>query len=259
MGKTRLGRRLDRVAGVLAVACRPADPVDEVRELATEVAQSFGNMVGHYRKHYGMSADEARAKAAECPDHLYDHAVGCPPSQLSWFELDAIAQRDPDRAAERWEEVKRAAQGEVASGHRAARALEGNDSRCWSRARFLGVRAELSAAWRPRNAAEQHLVDQLAQWQTLIWQWLESYTAYDEVATSRARRSGPDGGPGPRLQSDADRLEHAAGMVERFHRLYLRTLRALQDMRRLPPVVVRGAGQVNIGHQQVNVGGAGAG
>jgi hypothetical protein len=36
----------------------------------------------------------------------------------------------------------------------------------------------------------------------------------------------------------------AAGMVERLHGLYLRTLRALQDQRWLqPPVVVRRAGQ----------------
>jgi hypothetical protein len=258
MGKTRLGRRLDRVAGALTVARRPTEAADEARELAAEVAESFRNMVGHYLKHYGMSADEARAKASEYPDHLYDHALACPPSQLSWFELEAVAARDPDRAAARWEEVKQAARGEIASGHRAARALEGHDSRCWSRARFLAIRAELSAAWRPRTAAEQHLVDQLAQWQTLIWQWQESYTAYEDVAATRAQRSGPGDTPGPRFQSDADRLEHAAAMVERFHRLYLRTLSALQAMRRLPPVVVRAAGQVNIGHQQVNMGGAGA-
>jgi hypothetical protein len=251
-------RRLDRVKGALAVARRPADPEDEAREFAAEVAQSFGNMVGHYRQHYGMSDAEARAKASECPEHLHDHALACPPAQLSWFALDALARRDPDRAAARWEEVKQAARGEVASGHRAARPLAGRDSHCWTRARFLAVRAELLAAWRPRTGAEQHLVDQLAQWQTLIWQWLESYTTYDEVATIQARRSGPDSTPGPRVQCDADRVEQAASMVERFHRLYLRTLRALQDMRRLPPVVVRAAGQVNIGQQQVNVGQTGA-
>jgi hypothetical protein len=43
-------------------------------------------------------------------------------------------------------------------------------------------------------------------------------------------------------------------MVERLHRLYLRTLRALQDQRQLQPaVVVRRAGQVNVAQQQINV------
>jgi hypothetical protein len=45
-------------------------------------------------------------------------------------------------------------------------------------------------------------------------------------------------------------------MVERFHGLYLRTMRALQDRRRLgPAVIVRRAGQVNIAQQQINVSG----
>jgi hypothetical protein len=56
----------------------------------------------------------------------------------------------------------------------------------------------------------------------------------------------------PRV-SDAEALAEAAGMVERLHRLYVRTLRALQDLRRLEPVVVRRAGQVNVAHQQINV------
>jgi hypothetical protein len=46
-------------------------------------------------------------------------------------------------------------------------------------------------------------------------------------------------------------------MVERFHRLYDRTFRALRAMRRRPAVVVRAAGQVNIADQQVNLTGPG--
>ena len=43
-------------------------------------------------------------------------------------------------------------------------------------------------------------------------------------------------------------------MVERYHRLFLKALEALQRQRRLAPaVVVRNAGQVNVAGQQVNV------
>jgi hypothetical protein len=43
-------------------------------------------------------------------------------------------------------------------------------------------------------------------------------------------------------------------MVDRFNRIFLRTLRALRDLRRYTPaVIVQNAGQVNIGEQQVNV------
>jgi hypothetical protein len=43
-------------------------------------------------------------------------------------------------------------------------------------------------------------------------------------------------------------------MVERWNRVFLRTLRALRDFRRYAPtVMIQNAGQVNIGSQQVNV------
>ena len=45
-------------------------------------------------------------------------------------------------------------------------------------------------------------------------------------------------------------------MGDRFNRLFLRTLRALRDLRRYAPsVTVQNVGQVNIGQQQVNVAG----
>ncbi len=43
-------------------------------------------------------------------------------------------------------------------------------------------------------------------------------------------------------------------MAERFHRMYVRTLRAMKDHRRYTgPVVVQNAGQVNVGGQQLNL------
>jgi hypothetical protein len=63
----------------------------------------------------------------------------------------------------------------------------------------------------------------------------------------------------PRVR-DAEAVELAAAMVERFHRLYLRALKALQDRRRAGlPVVIRCAGQVNVAAQQINVGVSGGG
>ena len=54
--------------------------------------------------------------------------------------------------------------------------------------------------------------------------------------------------------SDAEAVEQAAAMVERYHRIFLRTLRAVCDMRRHGgPVIVRDGGQVNVAQQQVNV------
>jgi hypothetical protein len=57
----------------------------------------------------------------------------------------------------------------------------------------------------------------------------------------------------PRI-SDSEAIGQAAAMADRFNRMYMRTLRALRDLRRYAPtVVVQNAGQVNVGGQQVNV------
>jgi hypothetical protein len=149
------------------------------------------------------------------------------------------------------ERIKAAARKELDSGHRAARAIGGGGD-AWARAQFLAVRAALSEAWQPRDAVEQQLVDQLAQWHTLLEDWLLAVTNWTSLtADARDREGCPTL---PRLTA-AEALERAAGNVERVHRLYLRTLKALQELRRQgPAVVVRRAGQVNIAHQQVNVG-----
>jgi hypothetical protein len=119
------------------------------------------------------------------------------------------------------------------------------------------LRAELADAWGPRNQLEQLPVDQLAQFLTLMERWQETLGAYAELSAHYRRLA--EGRGTPRL-SDVEAMDHAAGMVDRYHRLFLRTLRALQDQRRLGrPVVVQRAGQVNIGERQLNVSGPGRG
>jgi hypothetical protein len=118
------------------------------------------------------------------------------------------------------------------------------------------VRAELVESLRPRHAAELLLIDQMAVSQVQLWNWQATLAAYAEVAVpggqgNPRRRDAP----GPPRVSDAAALEQAAAMVERFQRLFHRALAALQAQRRQTSVVVRRAGQVNVGHQQINVSG----
>jgi len=240
-------------------SCRPCPPADNAGDLARELAGAFGQLVEEFREFFELSPEEARSRACEPQLEQLDRILTGPPDQVSWFDLDTVARHDPEKARERWEQIKRAARLEVRDGHRAARALEGTDAPtgrgCWERARFLAVRAELADAWRPRDALEQQLIDQLAQWQTLLWQWQETVRAYMQLTSLGVKQALREGGPCelPRV-SVAEVLDQAEAMVERCHRLYLRTLRALQDLRRRPPVVVRRAGQVNIAGQQVNLG-----
>jgi len=49
-------------------------------------------------------------------------------------------------------------------------------------------------------------------------------------------------------------IARAAEMADRFHRMLMRTLRALRDLRRFSPSVsIWNAGQVNIGEKQMNL------
>ena len=55
----------------------------------------------------------------------------------------------------------------------------------------------------------------------------------------------------PRVTT-AEAIEQAAAMLDRFHKIYVRALRNLRDLRRYASnLVIQGAGQVNIGQQQI--------
>ena len=59
---------------------------------------------------------------------------------------------------------------------------------------------------------------------------------------------------GPRVK-DAEAVEQSAAMLDRFNRLFVRTLRTLRDLRRYAPAIhIEHAGQVNVAQgPQLNV------
>src|SRR5262249_31929384 len=98
------------------------------------------------------------------------------------------------------------------------------------------------------------LLDTMAQAQTGMMNWLTRLSQWSNQPAKKDR--GEEGGWKPPRVSEAEAVEQAAGMMERVQRMFLRALRALTELRRRPlAVVVQGAGQVNIAHQQVNVAG----
>ena len=91
---------------------------------------------------------------------------------------------------------------------------------------FLAMRQELAKVWQPQ------LLDQLAQAHAARFLWLERHFFLDSTA-------------------DPEAAEQAAAMADRFNRVFLRTLRALQDLRRrTPAVILQNVGQVKIGGQE---------
>jgi hypothetical protein len=216
---------------------------------------AFSQLVTSFEKHYGLSRQDAIQKASEAPAEYGQKALTGPADEVDWLELHHVAQTDPERATARWEEIKRAALDELRTGHRAARAVETLNFGAWPRAQFLALREELGAEWVPRNGIERQLIDTMAHAQAGYLYWLRLLTMRSQLESVNSDRRHREEGrwEAPR-QRDAEALEQAAGMVDRFNRLFLRTLRSLCEMRRRGgPVIVQNGGQMNVAQQQVNL------
>ena len=229
----------------------------EAAAVARRMADGYARMVAFEREHLGETPAEAEGSARRQASDAEDRAriLATPADRLSWWALSRLVERDPDAGQRCWEAVKAAARDDLAGGHRAGVTLEHGTGSPWERARFLAIREALLEEWRPRGGMERTLLDTMAQAQACYLFWLERLHAR---AVSDAQgedfTAKKDGHyQTPRI-SAAEAEEQAAAMMDRFNRLFLRTLRALRDLRRYAgPVIVQQAGQVNIGDQQVNV------
>src|SRR5919199_5011085 len=135
--------------------------VGEAHGLAREMAQAYKRMVAFYRDDMKLPPLEADAKAREpMAAERREQLLASPQNQVSWYALNSLAEHDPDAAWAVWERLKRDAQAELASGHRAARAVE-FDAGPWERAQFLAVRAAFMDQWQPQSGIEQVLIDTL--------------------------------------------------------------------------------------------------
>lgn len=239
---------------------RAPEAVCDARSVAKEMAKAHGRYLRYMKGAFGLSREEAIKQLREGEeDRQAKEEID--PEQLSWLELSALEVRgEEELALELWEECRRAAIEEVRGGHRAARAIEaGVEGGPMGRARFLAIRDELRAEWRPTPGSESLLVDQLAQAHAMYERALELYvyrSTYGGLSTTdEERRLAKQHGTYlcPRI-TEQESLEASLQAADRWQRSFLRTLRALRDLRRhAPQIVVQHAGQVNVGQQQVNV------
>jgi hypothetical protein len=227
----------------------------EVGSLAREMGRAYERTVAWYREELKLSADEADATARGKGDPEWARrALTEPPDQVSWSGLSRLIEHDPEAGWAAWERIKAEARHDLASGHRAATTLEWDGSP-WERARFLAIRQAFIDEWRPRGGIEAILIDQMAQAHASYLSWLERLhvqtVSEGRVEDHKLKQEGywqP-----PRLHTAAA-MDQSAAMADRFHRLFLRTLRALRDLRRYgPAVVVQGSAQINLAERQVNV------
>jgi hypothetical protein len=220
------------------------------------MANAHRRLVEDYSDHYGLTPDEAAARAEETASAACDRQLLDGDSrELTWNELQSLSQRDPALQERCWQEMKQSAADELQSGHRAAEAVETSSIRPWERAQFLALRDSLAKDWEPQTGIERLLIDTLAQAYTAQLMWQQRVTLWSTLEPESDHRTIKESGEWKRPRVDVTAaIDEAAKMVDRYNRMVLRTLRALRDLRRYAPsIVVQNAGQVNVGERQVNV------
>ena len=227
--------------------------------IVESISRQYARFVEHYHKHVSDAPQDAVASARTHlnPEERTERALSRPAKDLTWGDFSHLVRNVPEAAKRRWVETKEQAHRELESGHRAALAVSstGDDSP-YDRAEFIALRESLMDEWQPRGGIEQSLIDLMAQALTCHNYWLNSLMVYTHHEAAQ-RKADWEKFPSwePRRVSEFQGIEQAAAMVDRFNKLYLRTLRQLRDLRRYSPqVTIQNAGQVNIaGGQQTNL------
>ena len=198
--------------------------------------------------------------------------LGTPTENLTWGLLGGNADIHPEAVALRWAELRQEAADELASGGRLARAV--GDGKPIQRARMLAIRDGFVEELQPKGSVELALLDQAVMSYTGMLEWQERLTElaietdgqevmvsqlkqaidYEEKwGTSKARRERAD--DLHRYEALRAREAECARMVERYQRMFMRTLRQFREMRRmLASVHIHNQGQVNIAERQINQG-----
>ena len=228
--------------------------------LAREMAGAYKQMTAFYHDQLNLSGPEADARARG-RDYTAQEAADDrtrimerPADQISWFDLNRLIERNPDDMIAVWSKIKAQAREELASGFRTAHALDWN-SRPWQQARFLAIRDSFRADTPSHNGIESALLDTAAE---AFGDYLELTEQFhmqisSEVETERSGLE-RDGYWRPSRLSMAEAIEQSSKLAERAHKRFLQTVKMLHELQRSSPTVYVGnAGQINVGHQQVNV------
>jgi hypothetical protein len=229
----------------------------EMVPLAGKLAKSFTDFVAFYEEAYKLSREDALERARLTVEDR-QRIMNAPACTISWMDIGQMTEADPDAGMEVWDKVRHAARMEILSGHRAAGVVSQRfDFGPLAQARFLEVRQALRNEWNPSEGSESALIDMLAQIQTAWEEWMGKHMlqATMESAVRPLERSAlKEGAWLPPRVGEVEAQDQSAVLADRFNKMYLRTLRALRDLRRhAPQIVVQNAGQVNVGHQQINV------
>lgn len=216
----------------------------EAADLARMSAAAYDRMMAYYRKEYKVSPAEADAMAME-PWTL----DGVPSHEINWYALNALLDSDPQLAIAIWERVKADAADYVAQGSHIGDALHFDSP--WQKAQLAVIRRGFYDEWQPRGGVECSLLDSMAMafCAHIYWTAQTQERALSDPTDLDAKRRKDGYWTAPRL-SQAEALDQAAAMADRWNRIMIRTLRALRDLRRYT-VVINNPAQVNVAGQQI--------
>lgn len=241
---------------MINAVAKNSQSVSEAIPLAKTLADAYKWRVESYVEQLDLSPSEAVGRASENNEIWAGRCLRSNPESVSFYDLAALAKIDPDKCEKRWGEIKEAARADLSSGHRAAKVHESVMSgAAWPRASYLALREELVTSWHAQGGMELSLVDMLAQAWTAQMYWFERLTLYSTLETDNSVMKADGRWKAPRV-GDKEAIDQAAQMVDRFSRIFMRTLRGLRDLRRhASTVVVQNAGSVSVVEKQVNLNG----
>jgi hypothetical protein len=251
--------------------------------LIREMQHAYIERVAFYRSEIGgsLSLEEARARSYHtCKDEeeakrIYDNIMSYSLDNIDFVDLLEMWPVAPRMAEALWEMLKSEAGDAFESGHLASKAVAPVHymRTAWNVASYLGIRESFITEWEPRGGIELSLIDMLAQAFLQYQYWMEQSVLRTQTRSRELhpeyeqwqKWKHPGKEPGGYLHgywhiplvSEQAAAEHAAQMVDRWNRIYMRTLRNLRDLRRYSvPVTINNPQQVNIaadGGQQMNV------
>ena len=178
------------------------------------------------------------------------------PADYSWHAITSEMRRDGAAGRALWAKVRQTARHDLASGAMAGQAIEGYHPRPYERAAFLAVREALADGLQPRNKMEWLLIDGMAQAWTLYLEWQDQQTDMNSIEAIRAGRDSRqrDNWEPPRM-GEAEAVDRAIQMVDRFQRQFLRLMKCYRDGRRLIASMTVLGGQINVAEKQIVTGG----
>lgn len=239
----------------------------ELAAAKPELVGAITRQIDFYVVQMGLSKEAANQHAR---DLGLSSAETRSAEQVSWNDLTNLLEADVERGRALWQRLRDEARTELTTGTRAARSLATRiGGRPYERAQFLVIVDGLTKALQPRDPLEQLLIQQMAsafelqlRWQTLAVHRREEETwqaerdrrrAWENLSQREKDRYERDQGWLPPRQSEAQAIEQAVLLADRYQRSFLRLLKAFRDTRRLVGTVVLAGGQLNIAEQQVNV------